>query len=116
MRSAQSIEATRSAHSGSGEAMRLAQSLEASRAKPRYAPPPCFYYRLCRRTAQIEKCGRAVCRTCAAAYLRGREYPLREPTRRPLYASDSEAAQSVDMDDALAKRHRQIPSKLYSFD
>jgi hypothetical protein len=48
--------------------------------------------------------------------LRGREYPLREPTRRPLYSSDSEAAQSVDMDDALAKRHRQIPSKLYSFD
>lgn len=86
------------------------------RAKPCYVPPPCFYYNFCGRAAELEKCGRAVCRGCAAAYLRGREYPLREPTRRPLYSSDNDAAESVDMADSSPKDCRQLSTKLYSFD
>jgi hypothetical protein len=99
-----------------GEALRLARSIEAMRTPPCCAPPPCFYYNLCRRTAEIEKCGRAVCRICAAANLRGREFPLREPTRRPLYATDNEAAESVDMDESVSTNHRLLPSKLFPFD
>jgi len=114
IRSAQPIKAMRSAHGG--EAARLAQSLEAMRAAPNGAPPPCFYYKLCGRSAEIEKCGRGVCRICGAANLRGREYPLREPTRRPLYATDNEAAESVDMDETLSTQHRLLPSKLFPFD
>jgi hypothetical protein len=86
------------------------------RTPPCCAPSPCFYYNLCRRTAEVEKCGRAVCRICAAANLRGREFPLREPTRLPLYATDNEAAESVDMDESVSTSHRLLPSKLFPFD
>jgi hypothetical protein len=99
-----------------GEARRLAQSIDAMRGAQSYAPPPCFYFNLCGRAAEIEKCGRAVCRICAAANLRGREYPLREPTRHPLYSTDNEAADSVDMDESISTRRRLLPSKLFPFD
>jgi hypothetical protein len=99
-----------------GEAQRLAESIDAMRGAQSYAPPPCFYFNLCGRAAEIEKCGRAVCRICAAANLRGREYPLREPTRHPLYSTDNEAADSVDMDESISTRRRLLPSKLFPFD
>jgi hypothetical protein len=122
-RAARSIEAMRSAQTGKamrsaqrGEAQRLAESIDAMRGAQSYAPPPCFYFNLCGRAAEIEKCGRTVCRICAAANLRGREYPLREPTRHPLYSTDNEAADSVDMDESISTRRRRLPSKLFPFD
>jgi hypothetical protein len=75
------------------EALRLARALALKRAPASPAvPPPCFFFALCRRAAEVEKCGRSVCRDCAARRLRGREYTLRDPTPEPLYASDRDAA------------------------
>jgi hypothetical protein len=86
--------------------MRLARAIETQRSAPRPGPPSCFYHRLCGRAAEIEKCGRAVCRPCAAANLRGREYPLRDPAQKPPYAFPGEAAQALDMDDTPGTRRR----------
>ncbi|MGB6431504.1 MAG: hypothetical protein WBF06_13035 [Candidatus Acidiferrales bacterium] len=114
LRSAQPIEATGTAQTI--QALRLAQSIEAMRTAPSAAPPSCFYFRMCDRAAEIEKCGKAVCRQCAATNLRGREYPLRKPTRRPLYSSDNEAADSLDMDASASTRRSTSRTSPYSFD
>jgi hypothetical protein len=98
-RPAQAIRASRAA--ASSAAMRLARTIDALRAtQSGPAPaPPCFYARLCGRRAEIEMCGRSVCRACAANNLRGREYPLRAPTPKPLYSSDRAAAEALDIYD-----------------
>jgi hypothetical protein len=57
---------------------------------------PCFFWPDCQNRAEVEKVGKSVCRSCAAA-LRGTEYPLREPTLRPLYRSGFECAEACDM-------------------
>jgi hypothetical protein len=64
-----------------------------------HSTPPCFYWRVCRRPAAMEKCGRSVCRECAMTRLagRGREYPLRAPTRALLYANSRDAAAAMRM-------------------
>jgi hypothetical protein len=82
-------------------AMRLARTIDAMRsAKTGPAPaPPCYYAQLCARRAEIEMSGRSVCRACAAKNLRGREYPLRAPTPKPLYANDRAAAEALDIYD-----------------
>jgi hypothetical protein len=58
--------------------------------------PPCFYFEVCGRPSSLEKQGKAVCSPCAAR-LAGREYPLRPPTRRPLYDSSRAAAKALGM-------------------
>jgi hypothetical protein len=64
--------------------------------------PPCFNWRVCRRRAAVEKCGRSVCRECAAA-LRGVEYPRRPIRRGPRSTTSFPRAISVavDVDGAL---------------
>lgn len=46
--------------------------------------------------ADVEKQGKSVCRSCAAG-LRGTEYPLREPSREPLYWHPNELVVQLDM-------------------
>lgn len=58
--------------------------------------PPCFYFKSCRRRAQIEKHGKSLCRQCAER-LKGREYPLRKPSYRPLYINDKEIQEALSM-------------------
>ena len=58
--------------------------------------PPCFYWARCRQRAALEKSGRSVCRLCSAS-LCGTEYPLRNPSAEPLYASARTAAEALDM-------------------
>jgi hypothetical protein len=70
---------------------------------PDGSPPPCFNWRLCRGRAALEKGGKSVCRRCAAT-LRGQEYPLRPPTRRPLYPSGRDAAEAMQMIESNHKR------------
>ena len=68
--------------------------------------PPCFYWSHCRQRAALEKIGRSVCRRCAAT-LRGIEYPLRNPSAQPLYASARTAAEALDMLEAPHHRRDQ---------
>jgi hypothetical protein len=58
--------------------------------------PPCFYFRSCRGYAEIEKNGKSLCRCCAGR-LKGSEFPLRAPSREPLYSKDRDAAVAMDM-------------------
>ena len=58
--------------------------------------PACFYFRICRNCAHIEKDGKTVCRACAAR-CPGREFPLRPPSRAPLYKDDRELAAAMDL-------------------
>ncbi len=60
------------------------------------SPPPCFYWKSCRRYAGVEQQGKSVCRPCAER-LKGIPYPLRLPTRAPLYHSGWELARDLDM-------------------
>ena len=62
---------------------------------------PCFHHSACRRTAEVEKNGKSLCRSCAAQVC-GREYPLRTPAREPLYSDDREAAEALGL---AAPRH-----------
>lgn len=61
------------------------------------AAPPCFFARICRQRATIEKAGRSVCRSCAETRLRGFEYPLRNPSAEPLYSTSRNALEALDM-------------------
>lgn len=61
---------------------------------------PCFFSNLCDRRAAIEKAGRSVCRACAGR-LRGREFPLRDPSHEALYLTGRAAAEALDMVDAV---------------
>jgi len=71
--------------------------------------PPCFYFSACRRHAALEKNGKSLCRACAA-HADGREYPLRAPSRQPLYLSDREVAGAVGM---IAPPRRRIRVQRY---
>jgi hypothetical protein len=77
------------------EATRLTDIISAAFAADHTAPP-CFNWTACGQPATVEKAGRSVCRSCAAA-LRGTEYPLRKPTPEFLYASGRLAAEALDM-------------------
>ena len=66
-----------------------------TRKKPLVAPPPCFYFGECKRRAEVEKQGKAVCTSCAGK-LRGITYPLRAPQEHPPYASAAELAYAMD--------------------
>jgi hypothetical protein len=67
---------------------------------PASSAPPCFNWTDCGRRAALEKAGRSVCRPCAGA-LSGAEYPLRHPSTELLYADDRQAAEDLDMIEAL---------------
>jgi hypothetical protein len=58
--------------------------------------PACFYFRVCRNRARVEKNGKTMCRACAARCA-GREFPLRPPSRAPLYKDDRELAVAMDL-------------------
>ena len=80
------------------------------------ASPPCFYWKSCRRLAALEKQGKVVCRACAER-LKGVPYPLRVPTREPLYSTGSAAAEALDMVErhseptsGPAEQRRHMPS------
>lgn len=40
--------------------------------------PPCFYSKICHGMAEVSKCGKGVCRNCAAQ-MPGVEYPYHAP-------------------------------------
>ena len=63
----------------------------------------CFYWKLCRRHAELEKGGKSVCRRCGQR-LRGRAYPLRPPSRQPLYPNARACAEALDMVETDHKR------------
>jgi hypothetical protein len=48
----------------------------------------------CASVAAVEKQGKTLCRVCAAT-LKGQEFPLRPPTRTPLYSSASELCRDL---------------------
>lgn len=68
-----------------------------------FAAPPCFFHRDCGGTAAIEKQGKAVCRVCADG-LNGIEYPLRPPSREPLYRKAEELVLQLEMKEGRRKR------------
>ena len=76
----------------------LAGSTDLSRLGSRdgIAKTPCFYWKSCRRFAAVEKQGKSVCRECAER-LKGMPYPMRPPTREPLYLTGWELARDLDM-------------------
>lgn len=57
---------------------------------------PCFNFSVCRHNATVEKGGKTLCRSCADGTA-GREYPLRQPTREPLYKDDAEVSESLGL-------------------
>ncbi len=66
-------------------------------------PPPCFFWRRCRRYAAVEKQGKSVCAECARG-LRGTTYPLRPPTRESLYLLGHDAAAAMQMIESKLNR------------
>lgn len=67
---------------------------------------PCFFHRDCNGTAEMEKQGKAVCRKCAAT-MNGIEYPLRAPSREPLYRAPEELAKQLGMRASKRKRGKE---------
>lgn len=59
--------------------------------------PPCFFYRRCGHIAEIEKQGKSLCRACAAQ-IAADEFPLRPPTRDPLYWSAADLVRQLGME------------------
>jgi hypothetical protein len=81
-----------------GEAATLEASVRRTfPARQETAAPPCFFARVCRQRAAIEKSGRSVCRECAATRVHGHEYPLRDPEAEPLYLTGRVASEALDM-------------------
>lgn len=68
-----------------------------------FSAPPCFFHRDCGGTAAVEKQGKAVCRACADG-LKGTEYPLRAPSREPLYRKAEELVLQLEMKEGRRKR------------
>jgi hypothetical protein len=66
---------------------------------------PCFFHRDCGGMAEIEKQGKAVCRVCAKA-MKGIEYPLRQPSREPLYPVPADLVKQLGMGMGKTKRVR----------
>lgn len=64
---------------------------------------PCFFHGECGGTAEIEKQGKAVCRPCAMR-IKGVEYPLRAPSREPLYPVPEELERQLGMHAGKARR------------
>lgn len=75
---------------------KLAKLVAAGNQKPLKAPPACFFFRVCKAIAAVEKQGKAVCRACADK-LAGREYELRKPTGTPIYPNAHRMAAELDM-------------------
>lgn len=68
-----------------------------------FSAPPCFFHRDCSGIAAVEKQGKAVCRACADG-LKGTEYPLRAPSREPLYRRAEELVLQLEMKEGRRKR------------
>lgn len=68
--------------------------------------PPCFFSRVCRRRAEVEQTGRAVCRECAQTRLHGAEYPLRGTAAEPLYLTGRAASEALDMVENMSNGAR----------
>jgi hypothetical protein len=68
-----------------------------------FKAPPCFFHRDCGGVAEIEKQGKAVCRACAGG-LSGVQYPLREPSREPLYSKPEELVLQLEMKEGRRNR------------
>jgi hypothetical protein len=86
------------------ERHRLNRSTES--VESRFSAPPCFFHRDCGATAEVEKQGKSVCRPCAGG-LAGTAYPLREPSREPLYGKPEELVLQLDMKEPKRKRSRE---------
>lgn len=67
---------------------------------------PCFFHGECGGMAEVEKQGKAVCRPCAMG-IKGTEYPLRAPSREPLYPVPEELAQQLGMHAGKTRRGAQ---------
>ena len=68
---------------------------------------PCFYFSSCRHNATVEKEGKSLCRSCAGQF-HSREYPLRPPTREPLYKHDQELSDSLGIPAPRKKNNLRI--------
>lgn len=64
--------------------------------------PPCFFHRRCGNTAVMEKQGKTLCRPCGSR-IAADEFPLRAPTREPLYWSAQDLVRQLGME---MPRHR----------
>lgn len=78
----------------------------AANANKKAGAPPCFFHRDCGGTAEMEKQGKALCRNCAAT-INGVEYPLRAPSREPLYRVPEELAKQLGMWEGKRKRGKE---------
>jgi hypothetical protein len=67
---------------------------------------PCFYFAACGRYAALEKCGKSLCCNCGRRFGRV-EYPLRRPSREPLYFTTREARLAMGLEDPLEREHAQ---------
>lgn len=91
-------------HSGGGpglleEPNAQTDAAEAGAAEER----PCFFHGECGGVAEIEKQGKAVCRPCAMG-IKGIEYPLRAPSREPLYPVPEDLARQLGMRNGKTRR------------
>jgi hypothetical protein len=68
--------------------------------------PPCFFSRVCRQPAAVEKAGRSVCQQCAETRVRGVEYPLRGASAEPLYFTGRAASEALDMVEDISRGAR----------
>ena len=61
------------------------------------AATPCFFHRRCGNVAVTEKQGKTLCRSCANS-ISAEEFPLRAPTREPLYRSTEDLVRQLGME------------------
>ena len=66
--------------------------------KSAHGPPPCFFFGKCKSRAECEKQGKTLCEACAAK-LPGQRYPLRAPSRAPIYGHKDEIFRAMDYRD-----------------
>lgn len=67
------------------------------------ATTPCFFHRRCGNIAVTEKQGKTLCRSCANA-INAEEFPLRAPTREPLYRSTDDLVRQLGMELPRSRR------------
>ncbi|HVB35387.1 MAG TPA: hypothetical protein VNJ52_13585 [Patescibacteria group bacterium] len=63
----------------------------------------CFFHRHCGNAADVEKQGKMLCRRCATA-IPAEEFPLRAPTREPLYRSADDLVRQLGMELPCPRR------------
>jgi hypothetical protein len=83
------------------------QKLPATPNSAPHAAPPCFFHRRCGNLAVTEKQGKTLCRPCADA-IAADEFPLRAPSRDPLYWSADDLVHQLGMEPPRNRRRGSV--------